>query len=201
MKKIFWIVLPAAAVIIGYSFLSTDDPDRYVSSIEEIIDSRKRFLAFNDQSPFKLYGAQYKEPDYFPIDPAYRVRARVEPIENTQFVTINTSDGKSSRYTRHAWLHFELNGKTNRLLVLKPFGYGASSALFCAFADDTSGELTYGGGRYLDISLPGSSTLTLDFNLAYNPYCAYVDEYSCPLPPPENILSISIEAGEKTFPK
>jgi hypothetical protein len=72
--------------------------------------------------------------------------------------------------------------------------------LFLAFGDETSARETYGAGRYLDVKkVPGSSTITLDFNLAYNPYCAYSDGFSCPLPPKENLLSIAINAGEKTY--
>ena len=72
--------------------------------------------------------------------------------------------------------------------------------LFLAFADATSGDETYGAGRYLDVKkVPGATTVTLDFNKAYNPYCAYSDNFSCPFPPKENILSIPIKAGEKVY--
>jgi uncharacterized protein (DUF1684 family) len=74
--------------------------------------------------------------------------------------------------------------------------------LFLAFGDATSARETYGGGRYLDITkTPGSTTITLDFNQAYNPYCAYDDTYSCPLPPAENLLTVAIKAGEKNYHK
>ena len=72
--------------------------------------------------------------------------------------------------------------------------------LFLAFGDETSGAETYGAGRYLDITkTPGSNTIILDFNQAYNPYCAYSNSFSCPLPPPENLLRVAIRAGEKTY--
>jgi uncharacterized protein (DUF1684 family) len=72
--------------------------------------------------------------------------------------------------------------------------------LFLAFADETSTQETYGAGRYLDIKkVPGSSSVLLDFNKAYNPYCAYSDKFSCPFPPKENILSVPIRAGEKVY--
>ena len=72
--------------------------------------------------------------------------------------------------------------------------------LFFAFGDETSAVETYGAGRYLDLEkVPGSSTITLDFNKAYNPYCAYISNYSCPLPPAQNLLTIPIKAGEKTY--
>ena len=72
--------------------------------------------------------------------------------------------------------------------------------LFLAFADETSAVDTYGAGRYLDVKkVPGSNTIVLDFNQAYNPYCAYVDKFSCPLPLPENLLKLAIRAGEKIY--
>ena len=72
--------------------------------------------------------------------------------------------------------------------------------LFLAFADETSARETYGAGRYLDLKKIGGATeIELDFNRAYNPYCAYAEGFSCPLPPPENILKIAIRAGEKTY--
>jgi uncharacterized protein (DUF1684 family) len=72
--------------------------------------------------------------------------------------------------------------------------------LFLAFGDKTSALETYGAGRYLDVTkTPGSRTIKLDFNLAYNPYCAYDNTYSCPLPPAENLLEVAVKAGEKTY--
>jgi uncharacterized protein (DUF1684 family) len=71
--------------------------------------------------------------------------------------------------------------------------------LFVPFTDLTSGKETYGGGRYLDLEVPDGDSLEVDFNYAYNPYCAYTDGYSCPIPKPESRLSISILAGEKLY--
>jgi uncharacterized protein (DUF1684 family) len=72
--------------------------------------------------------------------------------------------------------------------------------LFLAFGDETSARETYGAGRYLDVQkVPGSKTITLDFNKAYNPYCAYNETFSCPLPPQENLLQVAIKAGEQTY--
>ena len=69
--------------------------------------------------------------------------------------------------------------------------------LFLPFTDNTNGVETYGGGRYIDLKIPAGNTINIDFNKAYNPYCAYSDKYSCPIPPPENHLDIEIKAGIK----
>ena len=73
--------------------------------------------------------------------------------------------------------------------------------LFLPFLDDTNGEGSYGGGRYIDLRIPDSDTMIIDFNTAYNPYCAYNDRYSCPIVPRQNYLDVAIEAGVKAFKK
>ena len=94
-----------------------------------------------------------------------------------------------------------MEGIENKLLILELMEMGPQRGkLFLAFADETSGDETYGAGRYLDVKkVPAATSVVLDFNLAYNPYCAYNDSYSCPFPPKENILKIPIKAGEKTY--
>ncbi len=199
MRKLLWVSIPAAIVIMYFSLSNDSTNDEYIAAIEEQIDARKRFLEFSDQSPFKQYDKEYKEPSYFPIDDAYRVDAKVQRIEKREVIIIQNSEGKDESYLKYAWLSFSLKGQSLKLLVLKPIGFASVDILFCGFADETSGITTYGGGRYLDIKLGKSNRVTLDFNLAYNPYCAYVDGYTCPLPPAENILPVGIEAGEKDF--
>jgi Uncharacterized conserved protein len=89
----------------------------------------------------------------------------------------------------------------NRVLILEFIQSGSyRGTLFLPFADETSADETYGAGRYLDLKkTPGASTMVLDFNKAYNPYCAYSDNFSCPFPPKENILKVAIKAGEKSY--
>ncbi|MDH5609372.1 MAG: DUF1684 domain-containing protein [Cyclobacteriaceae bacterium] len=199
MKKQHWIIFIPILIVIGYLFFSPEDDASYRELVNKEIDSRKKFLEFNEQSPFRLFNEPYTTPSYFEIDPSYKVTATIEKINERQFVTLETSTGEPERYLKYAYLVFNLQSQPLRLLVLKPAGLGAANVFFCAFADATSGTLTYGGGRYLDVTLGKSQKTTLDFNLAYNPYCAYVSGYSCPLPPPENTLPISILAGEKIF--
>ena len=95
----------------------------------------------------------------------------------------------------YATLSFEIDDSPMELLVLKPSGFGQMNILFTAFADETSSIETYGAGRYLDLDFKNASTITLDFNLAYNPYCAYSTGWSCPIPPEENFLNTAIKAG------
>lgn len=205
MKTKNWIIL---AVVIGglvimfYSLQDTASDENYVATLERKRKEKTETLRSGSDSPFiQDTSVVFSEPDYFPIDPAYRLNARLTPVENKQVVVLGTSDGKEKRYVEYAWAEFALHGKENKLLILESIDMGPyRGTLFLAFADETSGDETYGAGRYLDLKkVPGATSITLDFNEAYNPYCAYSNLFSCPLPPRDNLLSIPIRAGEKTF--
>lgn len=199
MKKIVAAVIVIIIAVTGISLFTSDNTESYREQAKKEIASRSRYLQHNEQSPFNLHDIPYSEPEYYPYDPEYRVEARVDRNVAKDILRVGTSDGKFQAYTRFARLDFTLKGKDCTLILLKPRGFGAADVYYLAFADDTSGQETYGGGRYLDVVPGKSDKLILDFNLAYNPYCAYAPDYSCPLPPGENILNLSIEAGEKKF--
>ncbi len=133
---------------------------------------------------------------YFPVDPAYRLEGvtlgEYEGDEPEAF-DLPTSDDDLRRARRAGTLRFTLGG---RLLALVAYDLGGGS-LFVPFLDATSGPETYGAGRYLDLEPEPDGRFTLDFNLAYQPYCAYSPSYSCPLTPPENRLPVRVEAGER----
>lgn len=197
MKKIIYALLAIILLVIGYySVSSGENSEDYQSDVLAERKKKENFLKSSQESPFVMAGIEMQPLDHYPIDPKYRVTASVEKIETRQFMMIRNSDGTNLRYLKYAWLYFKIDEKPQKLLVLKPvFGLG----LFLGFADETSGETTYGGGRYLDLEQIKGDRLTLDFNLAYNPYCAYFSNYNCPLPPKENILKVAISAGEKDY--
>ncbi|MCU0384014.1 MAG: DUF1684 domain-containing protein, partial [Cyclobacteriaceae bacterium] len=125
----------------------------------------------------------------------------LKPIENKKTIQLTTNDGEQKTYLEYAVAEFSVDNKKSSLLILEMIEMGPfRGTLFLAFADATSANETYGAGRYLDIKkVPGSTSITLDFNKAYNPYCAYTDKFSCPFPPPQNLLDIPILAGEKRY--
>ena len=181
-----------------YSFSGNASEANYE---QEIITSRLEkvdFLKTSSQSPFVMNGKAMNGLTYFPIDKSYQVTAKVEKITTRQYLSVSSSDGTQQRYLKYARLHFELYGSDHSLLVLKPM---FTPGLFLAFADETSGNESYGAGRYLDISGIKGDRLVIDFNLAYNPYCAYEPSFSCPFPPTENILPARIKAGELKYSK
>jgi Uncharacterized conserved protein len=144
---------------------------------------------------------------FYAPDARYRVLADVELLTGQNFFNMRTSDGKQKRARKYARISFVLDGKKHRL-----FAYQLESLLnskeykddfFIPFLDAGSGEQTYGGGRYIDFKTSDvvNGKLPIDFNKAYNPYCAFTSGYSCPVPPRENTLEIEIAAGEMAFAK
>ena len=143
--------------------------------------------------------------EYFPIDSTYRVVARVVRIADKDSLEMATTSTRISVYDVYAELHFELQGKPQVLEVYQSHQLRETRAyanyLFLPFRDPTNGRTTYGGGRYMDLEIPEGDTMVLDFNKAYNPYCAYASGFSCPLVPPTNRLSVQVLAGVKAYEK
>lgn len=133
---------------------------------------------------------------YYPENPALVFEVTPELFEEQEFISMQTSTGESANYLRWARVSFEADGRQAALTVFRNPGTGE---MFLPFQDSGRGVETYGAGRYLDVHDLDGGKLSLDFNYAYNPYCAYNDAWSCPLPPPENRLNVHIHAGEKVF--
>ncbi len=157
-----------------------------------------------DLSPLKEEDlATFKQLDFYPYDASYKVEARLERTQSSEVFKMKTTTDRLPDYRQYGILHFRLEGKDFQLpiyqnvsmLRLKEY----RNLLFFPFTDDTNGETSYGGGRYIDVRIPEGDTIILDFNEAYNPYCAYNDKYSCPIPPSENYIPIEIKAGVKKF--
>jgi hypothetical protein len=138
---------------------------------------------------------------YFPVEPSYRVRARIEPQERKRRVILDTQG-----WERESWhfgkLLFELHGEPQELaLLLFDKNPSPNSRFLLMFRDTTSGKETYPACRYLSIPYQEEGETWVDFNLAFNPYCAYGDGFACPLPPYGNTISTAVRAGEKTYPR
>jgi uncharacterized protein (DUF1684 family) len=133
---------------------------------------------------------------YFPPDPSYSVPAELKLADDRPIVVMPTSTGKPRRMQRVGVLEFSLRGEEMALAAFVPEGEKVES-LFVPFVDLTTGKETYPAGRYLDLHPTTTGYYTIDFNLAYNPTCAYNEAYECPYPPPSNRLKVEIRAGEK----
>lgn len=196
MKRIVWVLIPVVVGIMVLSWLKPSN-DAYEKEINQYWEDKHDFYQTSEASPFVQKGVAYKKVALFPVDPDLKVAATLERFSKREMVTIGNSDGTSTNYLKFGVAKFKLDGGEQSLLILKALGFG--NQYLTAFGDKTSGISTYGGGRYLDLDIGKSDRLTLDFNKAYNPYCAYFADFSCPLPPRENLLEVAIEAGEKDY--
>ncbi len=157
------------------------------------------------RSPLKQEDLQYLR--FYDADSTYQVTAKAELLTNQSPFIIPAFDGTAKQYVRYALLSFTLKGKPIQLTIYKSIALSQNPAfsnyLFLPFTDATNGTTTYGGGRYIDLTTRDikNGSIVIDFNKAYNPYCAFASGYSCPKPPDENKIDLAIEAGEKSFGK
>jgi uncharacterized protein (DUF1684 family) len=132
--------------------------------------------------------------NYFPENEALRLEVQIEPLKDQQPMQMQTSTGGVQEYTRYGRFKFQVDGQDAELTI-----YHNGHGYFLPFVDALAGKETYPAGRYLEPeALPGNRFF-VDFNLAYNPYCAYNEMWSCPITPPENRLKVPIRAGEKLY--
>jgi uncharacterized protein (DUF1684 family) len=196
-----FLIAVVVLAAVTYTLTSTESPEAYLEKIEAERERQFKFIRFNVESP--LNDSQkmvFKKLNFYPIDPTYRVKAKMIPVENKKVRELPLTDGSVEKYIEHSFVEFSFDGaKTNRLLLLQAMNEPDKRNFFLAFTDDTSAKETYGGGRYINARQDGKNSITLDFNLAYNPYCAYNPDFACPIPPKENMLSIAIPAGEKNY--
>ncbi len=142
---------------------------------------------------------------FFKPNEAFKIKARFEKLQDSTGFIMKTSGTKDKKFFRYGQVSFQLDGKAVTMTIyqnkelLKDTAY--KNYLFLPFTDLTSGEESYGGGRYLDLEMNSihGNLILIDFNKAYNPYCAYASGYNCPIPPRENDLPIAVLAGEKAY--
>jgi hypothetical protein len=149
----------------------------------------------------------FKSLDFFEINEQLNVIATLELTPNSPIFEMQTTTERLPLYKKFGIASFTIAGKKYQLSIYQNQDLANSIAyenyLFLPFNDATNGTSSYGGGRFIDLEIPknGSTTIEIDFNKSYNPYCAYNHKYSCPIPPKENTLPIKIEAGVKAYKK
>ncbi len=171
-------------------------------------DSMGLYIAHYRATHEVVKGDDRNRLSFFPINMKYRVIARFEKTESNAWFLMPTSGTLKKTYRVYGTFHFQVAGKPQQLRIYQSQDLLQNDQyknyLFLPFTDATSGKETYHGGRYLDLTFDDihGNEVILDFNKAYNPYCAYVTgRYNCPIPPPENHLTIALEAGEKAYTK
>lgn len=174
----------------------SDDAESVKNHILKIREERNAEMRDTAHSPLKPEEiAKFKELHFFDIDLSYRVVAEFRKAKKKEAIEIPTSSGKLKKFYVLGKAMFRLKEKACTLTVYRLASM--NEGYFIPFTDLTGGNECYGGGRYIDAEKAGKNKLLIDFNLCYNPYCAYTTGYNCPIPPKENFIDLEIKAGEK----
>ncbi|MDN3593340.1 DUF1684 domain-containing protein [Zunongwangia endophytica] len=203
MKKLPLILILFGTIFSSFCQEKTKDPIDQIKTFQEHLNEEYRSP---EESPLsEEERLAFKGHDFYEIDTSFIVEATFVRTALESPFRMQTSSDRQPIYVKYADLYFTLKGKELKLAVYqsqtlkddpKYFDY-----LFLPFTDDTNGKGSYAGGRYIDLKIPkeGTKEIILDFNKAYNPYCAYSGGYSCPVPPTENNLDLKISAGVKAY--
>jgi uncharacterized protein (DUF1684 family) len=166
-----------------------------MTELEEFRAEKDEFFGTHPQSPLtKEQRKVFRGLNYFPENESLRLEVKVDEFHIKEQFEMQTSTGDVQSYKKYGKFRFTVNGVEAELTI-----YQSEHGFFLPFVDSLAGTETYPAGRYLEPEpLPGNHFL-VDFNLAYNPYCAYNEMWSCPITPAENRLKVAVQAGEKLF--
>jgi len=179
--------------------VNPEDTETWRRALLRLRNQKDEFFKNDHNSPFSHSAQGWAGPlKYFDPEPAFRFEVRLDRTTSTDSTMMATSKGSRQLFNRVGHFDISIDGDEVRL-----FAYQSAERdvphLFIPFRDQTSGGESYGAARYLDLEVEHDDNYALDFNYAYNPYCAYSEEYVCPLPPTENWLKVAIRAGEKKY--
>ncbi len=198
MKKIFiFIVLITFSSGFCQKKFNSLDVEKFQNKINsEYADPKSSPL---DEKDLKIF----KTLDFYPINSKYFVNAKFIKAKNEKAFEMKTSTARKPKYIKYGTVFFTIDGVALKLNVYQDVELSKSDKykdhLFLPFSDLTCGKESYIGGRYIDLKIPKGNIISIDFNQAYNPYCAYNYKYSCPIVPLENDLNVAIKAGVKNF--
>ncbi len=168
-----------------------------MSQLDDFRAQKDAFFKHDWQSPLTPDQRQtFTGLKYFPENSRLRISTPIEEYADKAAITMITSTGSVREYLKYGRFTFHVG---NEAATLQVYQDPEEGSLFLPFVDATAPEETYGAGRYLEIESLEDGNFLIDFNYAYNPYCAYNDRFSCPIPPKENRLKVRIEAGEKKY--
>jgi uncharacterized protein len=207
MKKPILLIIALAAVIAGVVVIFmgksyTPEQKKYISSVEKERSEKNDHLKNDDSSPFKNdERAHYAPLKYFDVDPSFVFKSRMIEYDKKDTVTIFGTKGDQRKVVRYGFVEYNFKAKKYKLNVYKGKTKSGMEYFVIWFTDKTTGDITYGVGRYLDFELNADKgyVYTIDFNRAYNPYCAYSGKFSCAIPTKEDHVDMAVKAGEKNF--
>ena len=191
-------------VVCFFIFIACQTDKSYINSNSEYQKNQNDFFKDASRSPLKSKDLKdFKGLDFFSIDSSYIVKAKLFRTPNTSFFGMKTTTERITKERIFGILSFIIDNQPFELNVYQGESAGEEDVdtnyLFLPFLDESNGLTTYGGGRYIDLYVPVGDTLIIDFNQAYNPFCAYNDKYSCPIVPRENYIPLNVTAGVKSF--
>jgi uncharacterized protein (DUF1684 family) len=198
MKKILFLLFFVQVIVAQQKF--------EIDSVVYFQQELNKQYADSTQSPLKKIDlATFTALDFFPISEVYFVQAKFIRTDKEKPFEMKTTTTRKPLYVKYGELHFTIDGEKCKLNIYQNVEFSKiekyKNSLFLPFTDYTSGVGSYGGGRYIDLQIQEGFDWVIDFNQAYNPYCAYNEKYSCPIVPNENDLKVKIIAGVKTFKK
>lgn len=195
-NKWFLFLIPIIAILAYFSIPTAKPVEETGAEVLKIRRDKDEAFKNGEESPIKDKSA-FQGLKYYPFNKDYIVDFVLEKAEKAKTVELKMTDGTTEKLILFGNLKGEIGGFTLSLLLYQH----EDGNFFLPFKDKTAPTETYGGGRFLDLPLTNvkNNQLRVDFNLAYNPYCAYNEDFACPIPPAENTLPIRIEAGEKIF--
>ena len=194
MKKVLTLL-----IILQLSILNAQSYEDSILGFQKYLNEEYKNP---DKSPLeKRELKRFKGHDFFPINEKFKIEATFNKIIDPTPFLMKTTTSRLPMYEVYGVANFELNGKEYQLNIYQNHKLREideyKNHLFLPFTDLTNGDITYGGGRFIDLEIPIGDSVVIDFNKAYNPYCAYNSKYSCPIPPKENDLNVHITAGIK----
>jgi len=196
------LLLLSVILVSGCGEKLTEETKAYISEIEKLRKEKDEEMKNSPGSPFSQDTAAHWAPlHYYDVNPEFVFNSTVTPYPSADTVTVMGTKGEERKYVRYGYVTLNFRNKEYKMNVYK--GRSRSGEEYAAlwFTDETTNKTTYGVGRYLDFELnpDPAHVYTIDFNKAYNPYCAYSARFSCAVPNKEDHLAFEITAGEKKF--
>ena len=201
-SKIYWIILLIFCLISSCAENYSPEQKKYIAEVEQSRKEKDEYMKNDPNSPFNFKGkVEFHPLKYFDVNPEFVFTSKLMEYKSTDTVSIFGTKGEERKVIRYGFVNFDHDKKTLRLNVYKGFSKSGEEYFSIWFTDKTTGNESYDVGRYLDFELNTDKNFiyTIDFNLAYNPYCAYSADYTCAIPTKEDYIDLEIEAGEKKF--
>jgi uncharacterized protein len=179
--------------------LQPDEVETWKRALLRFREQKDEFMSYGHDSPFSHSDqTAFKGLSYFEPDPAFRFPTKLLRRPTEASVMMTTSEGTRQLFNKVGRFDLVFEGKPVQLQAYQS-AEREDLSIFVPFKDSTSGNETYGAARYLDMKVQHDDNYLVDFNYAYNPYCAYREGYACPLPPAENWMKVAIRAGERRY--